>query len=500
MTTLALHPLSPSQLSCVAPAVEGGCPRKWGFRYIDKIQTPESRSAQEGTAVHACLEQYYRDGVMKLDTWFARVAVAALAYLPPFTAKPHSEFVIESLVCANGLFGRSTSEGTDVTGREVRIDVYDPFRRSTFQIGPEGDEWARLDAKGRPVPLVCDLKTTGDFKYQATVVKLRGDGRGYGMDPQVLIYGKKAIVDFQAAYDETPAEIHCRWVYALRDEQKPRARVTDFVVTPAEIETAEREWSVPVQAIHVFRLRQLGSSSLPPNLAACSKYGGCGYGPGSPRNPGLNVCQLTDEEEMERIMASDVASLNNVLNTFMQAAASAAPAPQVAATATTPPSLPSGQFGTNPAAFAAPLPAPINPAPPEAPVAPPAPQNPDDLSADLATLLMNCPEDKRLGFVEYLVAQGTLNPAQATKARVLVSPPAATPVQALAAVVEAAAAQEPPARAKPGRPRKAALAEVDVAAPAAAGIPVGVALTGRLERAFAVGLRAAADYLDGGDG
>lgn len=519
--------LSPSQISCLE------CPRKWGFRYLDKIETPDLPSAAAGTAIHACVEEYYRTGViLNALSWHARVATAALAYLPPYAARPHSEHIVEGLACAGGVFGRSTSAGADVTGREVRIDVYDPHRRSSFVIGPEGREWSRVDRKGRPVPLVCDLKTTGDFKWQATVVKLRGDGHGRGMDAQVLVYGKKAIVDFIAAYGEAPDEIHCRWVYALRDEQKPRARVTDFVVTPTEIAAAEQEWSVPVRAIRLFRSlfrqRGFGSTQLPVNVSVCEKFGGCGYGPGSSRNPGLNICQLTDEEEMRRIMPNDTESLNSLLARFQTGVAAQAPAAQVAATATTPPSLPPGNFGTDPTVFTPPAPAPMamQPAAPAAPVTwvvepevaqmtaailarvgpwPSSPTMPVLDTGVVKSLMHLATLEKRLEFIVFIETTAKLTtPEQSAYLKAAVTPPEAPRAQVQAATEQALAATTPPTRGKPGRPRKNAAQEdsgPSDAAPAAVTLAsVSTALVPRLEKAIAVGLRAAADYLEHGDG
>jgi putative RecB family exonuclease len=47
--------VSPSRLSCWL-----ACPRRWAFRYIDRIETPTTPSLFVGSASHRALELYYR--------------------------------------------------------------------------------------------------------------------------------------------------------------------------------------------------------------------------------------------------------------------------------------------------------------------------------------------------------------------------------------------------------------------------------------------------------
>jgi len=393
-TPRTLPILSPSQLSALE------CPAKLAFKYVVKVDTPQNASAAAGTAIHALIEEFYKSGSLDMGNKYSPMANAARAWLPKFAERPSSEHVISGLPIGPGIFGGVT------VGREMKIDLYMRDRTSAlaggFAIGPSENPWPTHDRAGRPIPLVIDLKTTGDernkptgelrpdgkrkgdpryFMYQKTPEELRGEVAGAvrgKTDPQVLAYGKKAIVDFMETFGEMPEVIQMRWLYILRDAERPRCRASDFLIRPEEIFRSEELWSADIHTVHWIRSTDAKPEDVPKNLSMCGAYGGCPY---SWR--GLDLCPLTADEELRGSMPGEFPTLNekmaaqmNAFHAQTQAALGVAP---VAATATTPPSVAPAHFGTTPSAFAAPVPPttpPAVPVPSAPPVAAPAPAAP----------------------------------------------------------------------------------------------------------------------------
>src|SRR5262245_11451674 len=86
--------LSVSQLSRFDTRENGGCKRKWWFRYVGKIPDPPTVSQEFGIAGHKRFETYFNGGAV---VWFD-CDVPALELVPkPGTPKP--EVQLEKLSC-----------------------------------------------------------------------------------------------------------------------------------------------------------------------------------------------------------------------------------------------------------------------------------------------------------------------------------------------------------------------------------------------------------------
>jgi hypothetical protein len=79
---VAPHRFSPSQFK-TADHDGGGCETKWFLEKIEGHAPPSSRSQALGTAVHAALEAWQRDGTPLPDDDAGRIAAPALELLPP---------------------------------------------------------------------------------------------------------------------------------------------------------------------------------------------------------------------------------------------------------------------------------------------------------------------------------------------------------------------------------------------------------------------------------
>jgi hypothetical protein len=303
-----------SRLWIVSPSQHEkcACARRWGIRYLDGIKGPDKESARMGTAMHAVLERYYLErvlpetvitpgmvafmnprGVSCADAIaMTESALCGLKYAP----EPHAslsiehEFVIE--------IAQNTTE-------QGKIDVYDPTRASGFRVGQfaepkrgqEPSGWATHDARGYPIPLVVDHKSTGDFKWMKNDDVLRGTSNVRG-DPQPAIYGACAVRDFLLAYGVWPEYVHFRWIYYLRSKKgKPNARAVDLRMTPQEIIGTVQTLTPEAQQLIWLAASDKQGNDLAPNLTECPKFGGCEYGP---RN--MNICRISDGERLRARM------------------------------------------------------------------------------------------------------------------------------------------------------------------------------------------------------
>lgn len=226
------------------------CPRKWAFRYIDKVEVQVTKGSIElGKACHAQLEVWLGAGTpLDLTTEAGQIALSGIHWLPT----PKAE------------------------GLETE-------RHFVLQMG--GHTWQGykdFEVAG-PVPLVGDHKTTRDFRWAKSEADLR-------TDPQACLYAADAMV----RYDVPVVDL--LWVYyrttGARRSEPRRARVTREDIAP----TLERMVAVADEMAAIV------ASGKPAKevrmLPACNAYGGCEY---------LQICNPTPQEMMRSIMSQQKA-------------------------------------------------------------------------------------------------------------------------------------------------------------------------------------------------
>ncbi len=241
------------------------CPRKIGFHYIEDIKEPSSPKQKFGTEVHAQLERWLRDATPPDDTPVGRIALQGITrqHLPV----PDPALLVE---------------------HEFRFDWAPGIVLRGFIdcLVPPGVE-------GRDRPLVIDHKTTADLRWAMPVEDL-------AVDSQALIYAVFAMLE----YKTTRAD--CRWVYYAASNprvgvRKPRGAVPVAVtleVGDEQFEEALRQLDTDLQSIAEIRRRLFHGRDLPPNPAACQRYGGCFY---------QNRCQLNGPDALAAYLDRDAA-------------------------------------------------------------------------------------------------------------------------------------------------------------------------------------------------
>ena len=315
-----------------------GCQRKWGFKYIDRIQTPKHPGALLGTEVQD--EQ--------LDPWlltgrqfdFTRksgeIALAISAILPrPMSPgmKLRRKFVIPS-----------------PTGRFAYQGEFDMWAASS-SIVPGLDARRAVEAPGTvAAPLLEDTKTTGNLDFALTPETLR-------TDVQAQLYGAAIM------YLDNVDELDAYWAYGRT--RKPYRVQSAYLRmrAPAVFEQFERldEIGAKISAIRLSPPKS--ANELPPNPRMCDQFGGCPYRHICNLSPAVHAAAVNQEA---LTMNNDfLANLRKQTGAPPAPAAPAAPPPAPAPVA---PPAPAGNAWRppSPLEYAAPPPAP-------APVAPPAP-------------------------------------------------------------------------------------------------------------------------------
>lgn len=218
--------LSASQISTFRD-----CPRKWAFDKLDGVPRKESFSANEGTAIHAEVEDYYVNG----NAPSRPEALALMTHLP----QPSPSLVAEQ-------------EFSFVwPGENALVRGYmDLFCHAPLKV------W--------------DHKTTSSKRYFKTVEDLM-------VDPQATIYGLAARLLENAMRED----VELQWTYVIREQPKTRAPHTHVV---AFTQTTDMLYdAMNVLNPSVSELVQIASASakakdVPANSGdPCFRYGGCPY-------------------------------------------------------------------------------------------------------------------------------------------------------------------------------------------------------------------------------
>lgn len=204
------------------------CPRRWGFRRLDRIPEPPAPWLELGTAVHGQHEHRYIFGVpYDLTTREGELADAAIHALPD----------------------PSTGEGSIWVEREEIIQV------DGLAIGGKID----LLHETYPVPAVYDHKTGNPRYFKLEREELLSH-------PQAPVYGLVASVVCDAE------EVDLRWNW-VATKGAPRLYKSWHRVTADEAETRVRRHLPVVESIYDAASRFDTALQLPHNPSACYAYG-----------------------------------------------------------------------------------------------------------------------------------------------------------------------------------------------------------------------------------
>lgn len=279
------------------------CKRKWAFRYIAGIETPQHPAAELGTQVDDLqLQPYLRDAkpfdytLEVRDTKSAEVAVAGLRYLPEprtLNLEVQKHFVLPA---PSKLFGF-----------QGYIDLWLPNG------GLPGE--TNVDT-----PTVVDFKTTGNWRYRKTVQQLR-------TDVQAQLYGQWAMVSTGAPV------ANLDWIY-FHTKRPFKSDKTHLRMYREDSDEQFAAINATAEEMFVARKTITDPLALAPNTDACGDYGGCPY---------QHLCNLSPTQRIDAMAAQwsskvEVTSMSNTpgpaglsglarLRALKQAAESPASAP-----------------------------------------------------------------------------------------------------------------------------------------------------------------------------
>jgi predicted lipoprotein with Yx(FWY)xxD motif len=221
------HVLSASQLKTYK-----ACPRKWGFKYLDKLPDPTGPGARFGTDVHKVLEDYFQDGKEPdITTRAGRLA--------GFGLRKKGLYPARSLV--------------DHVEPKISLEVDGVFFRGAVDLLAGAT--------------VVDHKTSKDpAKYALTE-------DGLLTDAQSLIYSLWGLAYLSVNM------LKLSWVYYQTAERvTPKVFSREVTVGPDQIqEPFKLHVLAPAKELVQAKKKYTTGNQLEPNLASCSDFGGCPF-------------------------------------------------------------------------------------------------------------------------------------------------------------------------------------------------------------------------------
>lgn len=242
-----LHFYSPSQIDTFR-----GCARKWAFKSLLRLETPQNKSAALGDEVHRQLENYLRGGEIDYTKESGYIAAALLPILPDPREKKEGDLLLE----------------------ERKID----FEFQGFLITGKVD-WTWRPNGGELT--VGDHKTTSNIFYAKTTETLK-------TDPQALIYAYEAMARY-----ETP-NVRLVWDYVQTRKPYKAMPVELRVESPFVVDGMKaivQQDLIPMRNLLKHKV-QKGQpkvvarddervtallSEVPPTPDHCQAFGGCPY-------------------------------------------------------------------------------------------------------------------------------------------------------------------------------------------------------------------------------
>lgn len=270
--------LSPSQYNQYDPEQEGGCPRKWAWRYLMGIKVPEKKGTATGTRTHKQKELYLNGMSLDYSTpamrEAAEIAIPGMVNLPA-PLDPPSTWPIpeEEQVVRNAIMRIE---------QPFSIAVLDgPSWRGVKDV--EVPDSIVIPGCGGGRPGVIDHKSTKAARY----VKTPGDLRE---DTQANVYAKDAM----DKYNSPSVDVVYNYVFTEGARRTQRVHLIMYRDQAEDIFSQRRLRASEIDVIYKERPSTL---DLPYNKAACRSFGGCPYiGLCTDLNSGP-MGHLTPEEE-----------------------------------------------------------------------------------------------------------------------------------------------------------------------------------------------------------
>lgn len=238
------------------------CPRKWAWRWLEKIAAPPNKFAQLGLDTHGPMENWLKRGEVPTGNDKASLlAQALIPYVPPPQSVDWQNVEREELL-----------EVDDVLF-VVKIDLSMPAMASW---NPWTKAW-----DGEIRPRTYDHKTCGSFDWCVTPETIQDNPQAALYATWTMVKYASGVVDVQWNYVRTKGAIVVNPVFATITAQQISDRMRKNVETGRAI---KRHLSQTKRALDVVH-----------NPLSCEQYGGCPY---------KDRCNLTSEERIMAIMSN----------------------------------------------------------------------------------------------------------------------------------------------------------------------------------------------------
>lgn len=248
------------------------CKRKWGFKYVEKRDTPQTAGQVLGTEFHAQLERWLLHGTPPTHRRMLKSGV--LSHFPP----PQAEHLRAEQAFVFALNWAPARPGVGEAGRVLLWGFKD-----AEQITPDG--WHVYDLKS-----TIDLAAWSKLAGKAAVVQPDRDLR---KDTQALTYALGGFAEAiglwgnDVTFNPSDLQVFLHWVY-VQTQNASISSVTSDVPGQAGVafgyEATMKAMARKVPGLIELVSKRIEKSkktltvlSMPATPTACGAYGGCPY-------------------------------------------------------------------------------------------------------------------------------------------------------------------------------------------------------------------------------
>jgi hypothetical protein len=240
------------------------CHRKWGFKYLERIELPKDPGALLGTEVQDEQIDPYLGTGRGFD--FSRPSGEIAQKLVPLLPAPMTP----------GLILRRKFLMPSPSGRFAWRGEFDLYAPDSAVVP------GLVEAGLGGVPLLGDIKTTKDLKYAKTKEQLL-------TDTQAQLYGMAVM------FEENADVLDAVWFYTRTRGARRAERHHVRLVASHVAEQFGRLDAIGVE-VAATKLARPKVEDLKPNARMCDAYGGCPYRSRCNLSPAVHAAAVNDEE------------------------------------------------------------------------------------------------------------------------------------------------------------------------------------------------------------
>lgn len=266
-------------LSSSAMETYSECEAKWGYNRLDGEPKPPNRKAEMGQERHDELTDWLIKGKYPMTPGMDRVVqhfpvpgeCESECLFGMIVGRPGHEVVISGYMDARELKPQRFDYVAPKSGSNI-VDLY----RNSDGVFVEANK--ALQARRVGIPVVRDLKTTGDFRWKKTGAQLRQHIQAaiYALDTMARVGCDQVILKWTYALIKEPGEIKRVETVNENDSLPDAQQCAGVLLTRAEaLATVARYVVHHGEPMLAAIAGKLSASDLPQNIESCSMYGGC---------------------------------------------------------------------------------------------------------------------------------------------------------------------------------------------------------------------------------